>query len=83
MRLFEHGFLEFTEKVVKIKISAEGLTALDEDSRRLTPLQLKVLKACQKKAISPSDTRVSTAQGREAIIPLSGRAWFNHNKNQN
>ncbi|MDJ0534977.1 MAG: hypothetical protein QNJ70_21265 [Xenococcaceae cyanobacterium MO_207.B15] len=67
--LNERGLIEFTEKVVKIKISAEGLTALDEDSRRLTPLLLKVLKACQKKAISPSNTRVSAAQGREAIIP--------------
>ncbi len=67
-QLNKRGLIEFTEKVVKIKISAEGITALDEDSRRLTPLQLKVLKACQKKAISPSDTRVSAAQGRETLI---------------
>ncbi len=68
MRLFEHGFLEFSEKVAKIKISAKGKTALNSDSKKLTSPQLKVLKACQKKAIPPSDTRISAAQGRQAVI---------------
>ncbi len=68
MRLFSHGFLEFTEKVAKIKISAEGKAVLNKSSRKLTQLQLKVLLACQKKAIPPSDTRISAAQGRQAVI---------------
>ncbi|MDJ0746668.1 MAG: hypothetical protein QNJ32_25370, partial [Xenococcaceae cyanobacterium MO_167.B27] len=66
--LNERGLIEFTEKVVKIKISAEGLTALDEKSASFSPLQLKILKATSPKAISPSDTKISPAQGREAII---------------
>ncbi len=66
--LNERGLIEFTEKVVKIKISAEGLTALDEKSASFSPLQLKILKATSPKAISPSDTKISPAQGRETLI---------------
>ncbi len=67
-RLFERGFLEFTEKVVKIKISAEGKTALNNNTAKLTELQLKVLKACSNKTIPPSGTRISRSQGRETLI---------------
>ncbi len=68
MRLFEHGFLEFTEKIAKIKITAEGKTALKKNTRGLTQLQLKILLACSNKAIPPSATRISPSQGREALI---------------
>ncbi len=68
MRLFELGLVQFTEKIVKIKINAEGKAALDSDSKRLTSLQLKVLKACQNKGIPPSGTRISPNQGRLALI---------------
>ena len=67
-RLFEHGFLEFTEKVAKIKITAEGKAALNKNTTELTQLQLKILLASSNKAIPPSGTRVSPSQGREVVI---------------
>ena len=86
MRLFERGFLEFTEKVALIKISAEGKTALKKNTPELTQLQLKILLACQKKGIPPSRTRISAAQGRQIIIEelaalglitgAIGKSWF-------
>ena len=67
-RLFEHGFLEFTEKIAKIKITAEGKATLNKNTPELTQLQLKVLRACSNKAIPPSGTRISPSQGRESLI---------------
>ncbi len=67
-RLFELGLIQFTEKIAKIRITAEGKTALNKNPEQLTQLQLKVLLACQKKGIPPSGTRVSATQGRQAII---------------
>ena len=71
-RLFELGLVQFTEKIAKIRITAEGKTALNKNTEQLTQLQLKVLMACQKKGIPPSGTGVSAAQGRQIIISLFG-----------
>ncbi len=67
-RLFERLLIQFTEKLAKIRITAEGRTALNKNAEQLTQLQLKVLMACQKKGIPPSGTGISEAQGRQAII---------------
>ncbi len=60
--------IQFTEKIAKIRITAEGKTALNKNAEQLTQLQLKVLLACQKKALAPSGTRIRSAQERQAII---------------
>ena len=67
-RLFDLELIQFTEKIAKIRITAEGRTALNENTEQLTQLQLKVLLACKKKGIPPSGTGISTAQGRQTII---------------
>ncbi len=67
-RLFELGLLQFSEKIAKIRITAEGKTALNKNAEQLTQLQLKVLLACLKKGIPPSGTGISAAQGRQIII---------------
>ncbi|MDJ0744558.1 MAG: hypothetical protein QNJ32_14520 [Xenococcaceae cyanobacterium MO_167.B27] len=67
-RLYDLRLVQFTEKIAKIRITAKGKTALNKNAEQLTQLHLKVLKACLKKGIPPSGTRISSAQGREIII---------------
>ncbi len=67
-RLFDLGLVQFTEKIAKIRITASGKTALSKNLEQLTQLHLKLLKACLKKGIPPSATRISAAQGRQTII---------------
>ena len=44
-RLLEHGLVQFTEKVAKIKITASGKAALNNNTTELTQLQLKILES--------------------------------------
>lgn len=68
--LKKNELVDYTEEIVKIKIASSGkaLLKIDEAKDKLTEQELKILKACQDKNISPSQTKVTPIQTRQELL---------------
>jgi hypothetical protein len=59
-----------TEEITKIKIAPPGksLLQLDPTGLPITPQELKILKACEKGTITPSQIKLTPAKTRDSLI---------------
>ncbi len=68
--LCDRELVACSETVTKIKINSAGLALLnlDADNLPVTTNELKILKACASKVITPGKTKVTPAKKREELI---------------
>jgi hypothetical protein len=68
--LCDRELVACTEEITKIKIAPAGksLLQLDASGLPITAQELKILKACEKGAIAPSQIKITPAKARDALI---------------
>ena len=69
-QLIELELVDCSEEIAKIKIASPGkaLLKLNKIQDKITDEEIKILKACQKEAITPSQTKVTPAKTRQQLI---------------
>jgi DNA-binding MarR family transcriptional regulator len=81
-RLCDRGLVDYAYEICKLKIapSAKALLKLDSDELPVTPQELKVLQACEKKAIIPKSTGIPEAERQTVIQSLADRGLIQVDK---
>lgn len=78
-KLRDRDLVACSEEIRKIKIAPPGKSLLELDPTGLpvTPHELKILKACEKSSITPSETKVTPAKMRDTLIDsLAARGFI-------
>ena len=80
--LLERGLVAVSYEISKFKISSAGTALLKLDPAQLpiTPQELKILKSCQKAAVTPSKTGINAPEAQNLVQALLERGLVQVNK---